>query len=206
MIINSDNIPLITPNGLYLLIPNVIIMTKASYNKRGAMATGSMLIVIASILTSGAAGTVLMSTANTTGDQATAVVDDTVRNLVDGLMVVDATGQYNINNLSELHFMMKLSPGSNPIDLTKVMMFVTTEKGQTPYQFDNSTHVFSTTIYAGPNSTVVHKGELLMLSISDLNIPAGDDVIVKLVPEMGQILSMKFNVPDSLGNEFAVLM
>jgi len=181
-------------------------MTKASYNKRGAMATGSMIIVIASILTSGAAGTVLLGSVQDTGDQATAVAEDAVRNLCDGLIVVDATGHYAINNLTELQFLMKLSPGSNPIDLTKVMIFVTTQDGQTPYQFENSTHIFSTVIYAGTNSTIVHKGELLMLSISDLNIPAGDDVIVKLVPEMGQILSMKFTVPDSLGNEFAVLM
>lgn len=170
------------------------------------MATGSMMIVIASILTSGAAGTVILGTVNNTGDQATAVVDDTVRNLCDGLMVVDATGHYQINNLTELQFLMKLSPGSNPIDLTKIVMFVTTQYGETAYQFDNSTHVFSTDIYSGTNSTIVHKGELLKLSISDLNIPAGDDVIVKLIPEMGQILTMKFTVPESLGNEFAVLM
>jgi len=184
----------------------VIIMTKASYNKRGTMATGSMIIVIASILTSGAAGTVIFSSVQSTGDQATAVVDDTLSNLCDGLMVVDATGHYAINNLTELQFLMKLSPGSNPIDLTKVMIFVTTQDGETPYQFDNSTHVFSMVIYCGNDTTVVHKGELLKLSISDLDIPAGQEVIVKLVPAMGQILSMKFTVPDSLGNEFAALM
>lgn len=170
------------------------------------MATGSMIIIIASILTSGAAGTAILGSVQTTGDQATAVADDTLRNLCDGLIVVDATGHYAINDLTELQFMMKLSPGSNPIDLTKVVIFVTTERGETPYLFENSTHVFSTQIFAGNNSSYVHRGELLMLSISDLNIPAGDDVIVKLVPEMGQILTMRFTVPDSLGNEFAVLM
>jgi archaellin len=170
------------------------------------MATGSMIIVIASILTSGAAGTVILSSVQSTGDQATAVADDTIQNLCDGLIVVDATGHYAINNLTELQFLMKLSPGSNPIDLTKIMIFVTTQDGETAYQFENSTHIFSTEIYAGTNSTIVHKGELLKLSISDLNIPAGDEVIVKLIPEMGQILSMRFTVPDSLGNEFAVLM
>ncbi len=170
------------------------------------MATGSMIIVIASILTSGAAGTVILSSVQSTGNQATAVADDTVRNLCDGLNVVDATGQYSINNLTELQFLMKLSPGSDPIDLTKVMIFVTTQDGETPYQFENSTHTFSTLIYSGSNNTVLIKGELLQLSIPGLNIPAGQEVIVKVVPEMGQILSMDFTVPDSLGNEFAVLM
>jgi archaellin len=181
-------------------------MTKASYNKRGAMATGSMMIVIASILTTGAAGTVILGTVNNTGDQAAAVAEDTVRNLCDGLMVVDATGHYRINNLTELAFMMKLSPGSNPIDLTKIVIFVTTQYGETPYLFENSTHLFTTVTYTGTDDTIVQKGELLMLTIPDLNIPAGDDVIVKLIPEMGQVLSMKFAVPDSLGNEFAVLL
>jgi len=170
------------------------------------MATGSMIIVIASILTSGAAGTVILSSTQNTGVQATAVVADTMRNLCDGLVVVDATGQYSTNNLTELQFLMKLSPGSDPIDLTKVMISVTTQDGETVYQFENSTHTFSTMIYSGTNATVVYKGELLKLSIPDLNIPAGQEVIVKLVPEMGQILSMEFTVPDSLGNEFAVLM
>ena len=45
-----------------------------------------------------------------------------------------------------------------------------------------------------------------MLALPDLNVPPNDQVIVKVVPEMGQILSMQFTVPDSLGNEFAVLM
>jgi archaellin len=196
----------IYPKSLLLVNPILIIMTKASYNKRGTMATGSMIIVIASILTSGAAGTVILSSTQNTGVQATAVVADTMRNLCDGLVVVDATGQYSTNNLTELQFLMKLSPGSDPIDLTKVMISVTTQDGETVYQFENSTHTFSTMIYSGTNATVVYKGELLKLSIPDLNIPAGQEVIVKLVPEMGQILSMEFTVPDSLGNEFAVLM
>ena len=181
-------------------------MTKASYNKRGAMATGSMIIVMASILTSGAAGTVILGAVNNTGDQATAVAEDTVRNLCDGLMVVGATGQYTVNDLTELQFLMKLSPGSNPIDLTKIVVFVTNQYGETPYMYENSTHLFSTVTYTGTDDTVVQRGELVMLSIPDLDIPANDQVIVKMIPEMGQILSMKFTVPDSLGNEFAVLM
>ncbi len=170
------------------------------------MATGSMMIVIASILTTGAAGSVILGTVNNTGDQAAAVAEDTVRNLCDGLMVVDATGRYTVNNLSELQFMMKLSPGSNPIDLTKIVIFVTTQYGETPYLFENNTHLFTTVTYAGTDDTVVQKGELLMLTIPGLDIPADDEVIVKLIPEMGQVLSMKFTVPDSLGNQFAVLL
>jgi archaellin len=180
----------------------MIIMAKAFNNRRGAMATGSMIVIIASILTSGAAGSVLLGTMQTTGDQATAVATDTVNNLVDGLIVVDATGHYSENNLSELQFLMKLSPGSDPIDLTKIMIFVTTQNGETPYQFDNSTNTFSTRIYAGTNSTVLLKGELLKLTVPGLDIPQGDQVIIKLVPEVGQILSMEFTVPDSLGNQF----
>jgi archaellin len=205
MIINNDNNITIGPHRLYLINPSLIIMTKALYNKRGAMATGSMMIVIASILTTGAAGTVILGTVNDAGDQASAVAEDTVRNLCDGLVVVDATGHYSINNLTELQLMMKLSPGSNPIDLTKIVIFVTTQYGETPYFFENSTHLFTTVTYTGTDDTIVQKGELLMLTIPDLNIPAGDEAIVKLIPEMGQILSMSFTVPDSLGNEFAVL-
>lgn len=166
------------------------------------MATGSMIIIIASILTSGAAGSVILGSVQNAGDQATAVADDTVQNLVDGLIVVDATGHYSGNNLSELQFLMKLSPGSGPIDLTKIMIFVTNQDGETPYQFDNSTNTFTTRIYAGTNSTVLLKGELLKLTVPGLNIPEGDEIIVKLVPEMGQILSMQFTVPDNLGNQF----
>jgi archaellin len=206
MIINNDNNTTIEPHRLYLINPGLIIMTKASYNKRGAMATGSMMIVIASILTTGAAGSVILGTVNNTGDQATAVAEDTVRNLCDGLMVVGATGHYAINDLTELQFLMKLSPGSNPIDLTKIVVFVTTQYGETLYLFENSTHLFTTVTYTGTDDTIVQKGELLKLTISDLDIPAGDDVIVKLVPEMGQILSMRFTVPNSFGNEFAVLL
>jgi archaellin len=180
----------------------MIIMAKAFNNRRGAMATGSMIIIIASILTSGAAGSVILGTVQNTGNQATAVADDTVANLVDGLIVVDATGHYYGNDLIALQFLMKLSPGSDPINLTKIMIFVTTQYGETPYQFDNSTFTFSTRIYAGVNSTVLQKGELLKLTVPGLSVPVGDEVIIKLVPEMGQILSMEFTVPDSLGNQF----
>lgn len=101
------------------------------------MATGSMIIVIASILTSGAAGSFILGSVQSTGNQATAVADDRVQNLVDGLVAVDATGHYSGNNLTELQFLMKLSPGSDSIDLAKIMIFVTTQYGETPYQFDN---------------------------------------------------------------------
>ena len=138
-----------------------------------AMTTGSMIIVIASILTSGAAGSVILGSVQSTGNQATAVADETVQNLVDGLIAVDATGHYSGNNLTELQFLMKLSPGSDPIDMTKIMIFVTTQYGETPYQFDNSTYSFSTRIYAWINSTVLQKGELLRLTIPGLNIPKG---------------------------------
>jgi archaellin len=182
----------------------MIIMAKAFNNKRGTMATGSMILVIASILTSGAAGTVILGSVQDTGNQATAVADDSIANLCNGFIVVDATGHYKANNLTELQFLMKLSSGSDPIDLTKVMIFVTTENGETPYQFENSTHTFSTRIYAGANTTVLLKGELLKLTVPDMYVPVGGEVVVKLFPEMGQILSMKFTVPDSLGNEFVM--
>ena len=139
-------------------------------------------------MTSGAAGTVILGSVQNAGSQATSVAQDAVANLCDGLIVVDATGQYSFNNLTELHFLMKLSSGSDPIDLTKIVVLVTTQYNETSYQLENGTHTFSTRIYAGTNSTVLLKGELLKLSLPGLNIPVGDDVIVKVVPEMGQIL------------------
>jgi hypothetical protein len=42
-----------------------------------------------------------LGTVQNTGDQATAVAEDNILNLCDGLIVMDAAGHYSINNLTE---------------------------------------------------------------------------------------------------------
>jgi len=176
-------------------------MKKLSDNQ-GIMAMGSMVIVMGTLLTSGVAGAMILSTTQTTANRAAAVADDTVANLCDGLIVIDATGHYTNNSLVSLQYLMKTSPGSDPINMANVTILVTTETNETAYTLDNGANIFQTHIFSGDNNTIVSRGELLQLTIPGLNLPVGEDLIVKLVPEMGQTLTMSFTVPDSLGNEF----
>jgi archaellin len=63
--------------------------------------------------------------------------------------------------------------------------------------------VFLTHVFNGDNDTVVSRGDLLQLTIPNLDVAVGEDVIIKLIPSEGQALTMSFTVPDSLGNDLA---
>ena len=97
---------------------------------------------------------------------------------------------------------MKLSPGSDPIDLTKIMMFVTTQYGETPYQFDNQHLLLLHQDIRLDQLYDPSEGRAPKVDDPRPEHPEGDGVIVKVVPQMGQIMSMEFTVPDSLGNQF----
>lgn len=170
-------------------------------NLNATMAMGSMIIMIASVLTTGVASSLLISTNDSSSNQACAVADDVISNMVNGLIVVDATGHYTDNKLISIQYLMKTSPGSNPINMQNVTILITTDTDEIIYSYDDSP-CFTITTFNGINDSVVSKGELLQLTIPMNNLTVGQDVIIKLIPNMGQILIMNFVVPDSLGNQF----
>jgi len=172
---------------------------------RGTMAIGSMIIVLGSILTAGTATAVIFSAAQSSGDHASAVVDDTLANLCDGLAIVDATGHYSHNNLTSLEFIMKTLPGSDPINMQNITIIVYAGTNETIYALDNSSYSFLTHIYNGDNGTIVTRGELLQLTIPNLLLHVGEEVTVVFVPSMGENLTINFAVPDNLGNDFVLL-
>jgi len=168
------------------------------------MALSSMVIILGTVLSASVSTAVLLSTTQTGEEQANAVVDDTLTDLCDGLMVVDATGHYAGNRLTSLVYIMRPLPGSDPVNLENVVMIVTTETDETIYTLNNSTNVFLTHVFNGDNDTVVSRGDLLRLTIPNLDVAVGEDVIIKLVPSEGQALTMSFTVPDSMGNGLVV--
>lgn len=168
------------------------------------MALSSMVIILGTVLSASVSTAVLLSTAQTGEDQANAVVDDTLTDLCDGLMVIDATGHYTDNRLTSLVYIMRPLPGSDPVDLESVVMIVTTETNETIYTLDNGTNRLVTYVFNGDNDTVVSRGNLLQLTIPNLDVAVGEDVIIKMIPSEGQALTMSFTVPDSLGNDLVV--
>jgi archaellin len=165
------------------------------------MATGTMVLVIASVLSAGMGGAVLMNSNDATSAQATDVVNDTMSNLCNGLSVVDATGHYEDNTLASMKYIMRLSPGSQPINVGNITLLVSNETAQSVYVLDDE-EMFSIYIYCGNGDLVVDRGELLKVVIPFDHLPVGEEVLIKMVVENGQILSMSFTVPDSLGNQF----
>ncbi|MDW5563762.1 MAG: hypothetical protein SA339_11095 [Methanomassiliicoccus sp.] len=176
-------------------------MEKLSTNKMGTMATGTMAMMVASILTAGMGSMVLISTYDTTSTQASDVVNDTLANLCNGLDVVDATGHYVNDSLTSVRYIMRLSPGSQPINIENITVLVSNETGQSIYSL-NDTERFSIYIFNGNGDMVLNKGELLGVTLPMDNEAVGEELMVKLIVENGQIMIMSFTVPDSLGNQF----
>jgi len=165
------------------------------------MATGTMFLVIASVLSAGMGGMVVISSNDATSSQAADVVDDTLANVCNGLTVIDATGHYVNNSLTSLQYIMRLSPGSRPINVENITVLVSNETSQSVHVL-NDVGMFSPYIYNGNGDLIVDRGELLKVTIPFDSLPVGEEVIIKLVVENGQLLAMGFTVPDSIGNQF----
>jgi len=184
-------------------------------NSRGEMGVGTLIIFIALLLVAAVAAGVLIQTAGSlqqkalsTGVQATGQISTNAITLE--VSAVDGTT--TLENFSQV---MKLAPGSDPIQLTTVTLTFGTKDTTTTYSYSgdatfsvnatNENGTFGVTyLQKGTNwqSGVIVRGDVIRIDLAAPRaIAAGEDVRMNFIPKVGTATLTEFTVPDVISTQ-----
>jgi archaellin len=179
------------------------------------MGVGTLIIFIALLLVAAVAAGVLIQTAGslqqralTTGTQATGQISTNAQ-------VIEVSAVDGTTNMENFSLIMKLAPGSNPIELDSVTFSVGTSTTTTTYIYSggasytvnatNNNGTFGVTyLQQGTNfqSGVLVRGDVIRLDVrSQAAIGSGEDVRMNFIPKTGTSTLTTFTVPDVISTE-----
>ncbi len=182
---------------------------------RAEMGVGTLIIFIALLLVAAVAAGVLIQTAGSlqqkalsTGTQATGQISTNAVTLE--VSAVDGTT--SLVNFSQV---IKLAPGSDPIELDSVTMTFGTKNTTTTFIYSgSSTFVTNTTnangtfgvtyLQQGTNyqSGVLVRGDVIRLDYAAPRaISSGEDVRINFIPKTGTATLTEFSVPDVISTQ-----
>ena len=184
-------------------------------NKRGEMGVGTLIIFIALLLVAAVAAGVLIQTAGSlqqkalsTGTQATGQISTNA--VVLEVSAVDGTG--SLENFSGI---MKLAPGSEPIELDSVTLTFGTKNTTTTFTYSGSATYYVndtaqngtfgvTYLQQGTNyqSGVLVRGDVIQVDMrAPRPIVAGEDVRINFIPKTGTATLTMFTTPDVISTQ-----
>ena len=184
-------------------------------SKKAEMGVGTLIIFIALLLVAAVAAGVLIQTAGSlqqkalsTGTQATGQISTNAITLE--VSAVDGTSA--LVNFSQV---MKLAPGSDPIQLTTVTLTFGTKNTTTTYTYSGSANssvdqvnengTFGVTyLQKGTNwqSGVIVRGDVIRVDLqAPRTITAGEDVRMNFIPKVGTATLTEFTVPDVISTQ-----
>ena len=109
--------------------------------ERGQVGIGTLIVFIAMVLVAAIAAGVLINTAGLLQTQAEATGEESTQQVSDRLQVVSISGEVEdpgtTNEISDLSFIMALSPGADPVDLTETSVELIGEDGQETFQIES---------------------------------------------------------------------
>ncbi len=176
------------------------------------MGVGTLIIFIALLLVAAVAAGVLIQTAGSlqqkalsTGTQATGQISTNAVTLE--VSATDGTG--TMDNFSHV---MKLAPGSDPIELSSVTITFGTKNTTQTLVYDstldettaNSTHFSVSYLQQGSNNVngVLVRGDVIKLTyISARTIASGEDIRINFIPKSGTATLTEFSVPDVISTQ-----
>ncbi|WP_313692660.1 archaellin/type IV pilin N-terminal domain-containing protein [Halorarum halobium] len=191
--------------------------------ERGQVGIGTLIVFIAMVLVAAIAAGVLIntagflqSTAQETGEQSASQVSDRVQEVV-------TTGNVTVDNGSEVidyvNVTVTLAPGAGEVDLENTTATWVGPKGTytlTNASVDTGDGDFTTDIVkdSDDSAPVLNDPDDRVLMVFELSasgnadkpdyLQEGDEVTLKLNTKSGATTTIRFAVPDSLGNKQAV--
>jgi len=118
-------------------------------SKFGAVGIGAMIVFIAMLLVAGIAASVLVSTSNTTQNQALSTGQQTTQEVSSGIAVYEISGKVNETggtkyDINYTAIVVRARPGSGGIDLNNTFLLLSdgATKGLVKYGHANSSQIF----------------------------------------------------------------
>ncbi|ELY65398.1 archaellin/type IV pilin N-terminal domain-containing protein [Natronococcus jeotgali] len=178
-----------------------------SENDRGQVGIGTLIVFIAMVLVAAIAAGVLINTAGSLQSQASDTGTETQQAVANQIEVVHAYGDTNgTNGVTDLHFVVKKSAGSDVIDMESMTLQYTSETTSESLQYAgtaDSVGDFGTTALAdtADATALTDTGDRIEISISIAEnldgetLEAGDSATIELVDQSGAQFSYGVTVP-----------
>jgi len=195
-------------------------------DSEGDTGIGQMILFIAMILVSAVAAGLFIQTMADLQNQAKNTGENTRIDVASGMRVVTASGDRNEDGtgnhspyLERILLTVELLPGSRPIDIENVVIFLTTESENARLSFGGSadaTH-FSASDVRDPEGTwtdtekIVSSGALVEVILDpdaaglDMMIGEGDTMEIRIVPVHGSPTLLKCTTPSVFMDRFVEL-
>ncbi len=181
--------------------------------ERGQVGIGTLIVFIALVLVAAVAAGVLINTAGDLQSKASDTGDDAQAQVSNQIDVVSATGQdtpTTDQKIETLTFVVKKSPGSDPIDLSAATVQYTSqnESKTLTYETNDAATEFTTSNIKGTSSGKIlddtsQRVEITIdVSSVDSALSGGATATVEIVDQSGATTTYGVNVPEVVTDEF----
>jgi len=186
--------------------------------ERAQVGIGTLIIFIAMILVAAIAAAVLINTAGSLQQKAQATGKEAISEVSSNLQVESIVGYRddakNDTSLETLYLKLTLAPGSEPVDLSQVVITVSDGETTEDLTWNSSTAGADSftaekirdadgSFNVAGNSPVLTSGDLVEVEINatavGLDLETRTKVTVKLSPEAGAPVIVEFTTPSSFG-------
>ncbi|OYT45996.1 hypothetical protein B6U90_02080 [Thermoplasmatales archaeon ex4484_6] len=208
-------------------------MRKILNNKKGEMGIGTMILFIAMVLVAAVAAALLISTAGSLNQQAQETGRLTQQEISSGFVVVESIGVVSSNTITDVYIKLRLSAGSNPIDMSNVVIEVMGESYEETLEYtafvddtdqeatsgsnysveqpisgttDATGEIRDPDSYFTSSNPIVGQGALIMVHIDLSTALQPQDVLyIKIVPKHGAVTYEEIHTPEVLIGTYMVL-
>jgi archaeal flagellin FlaB len=191
--------------------PQKIRIVVVSMNRKAEMGVGTLIIFIALLLVAAVAAGVLIQTAGSLQQKALSTGTQATGQISTNAQVVEVSGTDGTVGLHNLSTVMKLAPGSDPIEFDSVTITLNLKDSSQTLTYWNTSTVYGNTtnfgveyLQQGTNyqNGVMVRGDVVRLNFNSTRyIASGEDVRINFIPKVGTPTLTVFSVPDVLSTE-----
>ncbi len=178
-------------------------------NKKAEMGVGTLIIFIALLLVAAVAAGVLIQTAGSLQQRALSTGAQATGQIATSAVALEVSGTDGTSNLENLEMIMKLAPGSEPINLDAVTMTLSTANTTQTFTYSGSDAGSDTEfgvdyLQQGTNAQagVIVRGDVINVVFeSERALEEGETVRINFIPQIGTPTVVIFSLPDVISTE-----
>jgi archaellin len=190
-------------------------MISLQNSRRAEMGVGTLIIFIALLLVAAVAAGVLIQTAGSLQQRALATGSQSTGQISTNAQVIEVSAVDGTTSMENFSLIVKLSPGSNAIELDSVTFTVGTMNTTTTYTYSgddtytveplNANGTFGVEyIQQGTNhqAGVLVRGDVVRLDVqSPRGVASGEDLRFSFIPKTGTPTLTMFTIPDVISTQ-----
>jgi archaellin len=188
----------------------MILRTQTPLGRRAEMGVGTLIIFIALLLVAAVAAGVLIQTAGSLQQRALSTGTQATSQISTNAQVIEVSAEDGTTSLDNFSVIMKLAPGSDPIELDAVTISFNLNNATQTLNADTATFYGNTTVFGveylqqGTNyqSGVLVRGDIVRLNFVPVRaVSSGEDVRINFIPKTGTATMTTFTVPDVISTQ-----